>query len=210
MSEINLNWLQENFTDNQSVIFDIGCADMHDTITFRNILPNATCYAFECNKDWELDNIAKAKEHNINYHHMAITNHDGVETFYPSEKLRNEQWPWSGSTCKPKDNTEFEWGTSYVVSANRLDTFCDTHNISPTLIHIDVQGAEHRVLSCLGKHRPLAIWAEICEFESVYNTGVTYNDFIQLMMGYGYKIAYKHDWDNLFVLAESSLTKYNA
>ena len=65
-------------------------------------------------------------------------------------------------------------------------------------MHIDVQGAEYKVVVGLGDLRPTYIFAETCEFET-YDTGVTLSDFDELMKEKGYKIIQRHDYDTLYV-----------
>jgi FkbM family methyltransferase len=208
MSELNLNWLQENFKDKETVVFDIGAADLYDTTRIRQMLPHARLYSFECNKVWEMRNYDTAVCQGIHHFQCAVTDVDGEDTFYPSHTLKKEPWHYSGSMCPPIEISDFEWGSPYNVRTIRLDTFCEKFNVSPDFIHIDVQGAEYKVLSCLGKHRPMAIWAEICEFESVYKTGTTYREFVELMTTLGYTSMGRYNGDELFMHATSTLTDY--
>lgn len=209
MSEINLNWLEENFKDKEIVVFDIGGANLYDTVRIKQVLPNAKFYSFECNKVWEESNNITAMNYGIHHFQCAVTDVEGEDIFYPSNTLKGEPWHYSGSMFQPIEVSDFEWGEPYTVRTVRLDTFCERFNISPTFIHIDVQGAEYKVLSCLGKHRPLAIWAEICEFENVYKTGTTYNKFKDLMTELGYVSRCRHNGDELFVFHSAQLTPYS-
>jgi FkbM family methyltransferase len=213
MSDLNYNWVRENFVDKNMTVFDIGCANISgDSKMFKNILPNAMVYAFECSKDWESHNLRYAKEYDINYFHIALSDKNDHITFYPSEQYNGQQWPYSGSICKPTASDmpygSFVWGEPYTVETMRLDTFCDIHNVSPNFIHIDVQGAEYKVLSNLGKHRPWAIWAEVSEFEGWYDTNTTYSSFSQMISDLGYNKIYGSNTDELFVLKDISVTPY--
>jgi FkbM family methyltransferase len=208
MSELNLNWLEENFKNKEIVVFDIGSANLHDTVRIKQVLPDAKFYSFECNKVWEKGNYNTALNCGIYHFQCAVTDKEGEETFYPSDTLKGEPWHYSGSVCPPVETSDFEWGEPYTVRTVRLDTFCERFGISPTFIHIDVQGAEYKVLSCLGKYRPIAIWAEICEFENVYETGTTYQKFKDLMEELGYVSVCRHNGDELFVFHSIQLTPY--
>ena len=96
MSNLNLNWLSNNLTNNP-IIFDIGCADMHDTIKIKNKISNGIFYAFECSSTWKEQNLKTALKNDINYFHMAMSDIIGTLTFYPSDVLDGQEWPWSGS-----------------------------------------------------------------------------------------------------------------
>jgi len=214
MSDINTNWLIENFGDKAMSIFDIGCAAVDgDAAMFKQLLPNATIYAFECADVWKERNTSEAKRRGINYFHIALSDSNETVTFYPSATYNGETWPYSGSICKP-NKTEvpagtFVWGEPQTVNTMRLDTFCSTHDVTPNFIHMDVQGAEYKVLSNIGNHRPWAIWAEVNEFENCYDTNTTYTMFSQLLQDLGYIKIYSNNIDELYVLNKLTVTPYN-
>lgn len=213
MSDINVNWLIENFGGTLMTVFDIGCADITgDSKMFKTCLPKATVYAFDCAETYKEHNLRYAAELGIRYFHCAMSDENGTSTYYPSDQFNGEYHPYSGSVCKPiKTEIEvgvFVWGEPYTVETIRIDTFCDTYNVTPNFIHIDVQGAEFKVLSNLGKHRPWAIWAEVNEFEGCYETSVTYLDFRHMLTELGYTRIYSNNVDELFVLTELKVTPY--
>ena len=150
MSDLNINWVLENFGDKKMNVFDIGCAHVDgDAAMFKKLLPSATVYAFECAEVWKEHNIKAAELRGINYFHMALSDKNDTITFHPSASYNGEQWPYSGSICEPKltvlPSGTFVWGEPYIVESIKLATFCDTHNVTPDIIHIDVQGAEYKV-----------------------------------------------------------------
>jgi FkbM family methyltransferase len=213
MSDLNLNWVLENFGDKNMNLFDIGAATLGgDAAMFKRSLPKANIYAFECADIWKDINIKEAKLLEINYYHVAMSDKNEKITFYPSAMYKGEQWPYSGSVCKPKmtetSHEDFVWGEPQTVESIRIDTFCDTNNITPDFIHIDVQGAEYKVLSSLGRYRPWAIWTEVNEFENCYETDITHAAFIQLLNNFGYTKLYSNNVDELYVLTDLSITPY--
>ena len=213
MSDLNINWVLENFGDKKMNVFDIGCAHVDgDAAMFKKLLPSATVYAFECAEVWKEHNIKAAELRGINYFHMALSDKNDTITFHPSASYNGEQWPYSGSICEPKltvlPSGTFVWGEPYIVESIKLATFCDTHNVTPDIIHIDVQGAEYKVLSNLGNYRPWAIWAEVNEFENCYETNITHAAFIELLNSLGYTKIYSNNVDELYVLNTLSLTPY--
>ena len=213
MSDINLDWLIENFGDKTMNVFDIGCANiLGDTLMFKTSLPNATMYAFECANSWKEHNLTYSKEYGINYFQVAMSDKNEVVTFYPCETYNGETWPYSGSICKPTktevSSGTFVWGEPHISESIRLDTFCDAHNVTPDFIHIDVQGAEYKVLSNMGKYRPWAIWAEVNEFEHCYDTNTTHTAFSQMLNEFGYIKMYSNNIDELYVLSNFKVTPY--
>jgi FkbM family methyltransferase len=209
MSNLNFDWLRENLQDNM-IVFDIGCADMGDTLRLKAALPQSTFYAFECANVWLESNLKVAADNNITYFHLALSDVDGVQTFYPSSVYQGEQWPWSGSVCKPGEYLQsdtWQWGAGYTVPSTTLETFCTKHRVTPDFVHIDVQGAEYKVFSKLGTIRPKCIWAEISEFTN-YETGVDYETFHALMVSYGYRQLHKDSWDSLYVYKDLTCSDY--
>ena len=73
---------------------------------------------------------------------------------------------------------------------------------------MDVQGAEYKVLSNMGRHKPWAIWAEVNEFENCYDTNTTYAMFNKLLQDLGYTKIYSNNIDELYVLNELNVTPY--
>ena len=52
MSDLNLNWVKQNFDENNFVFFDVGCMNMDDSVKVRQEIPKAKIYAFECSNEW--------------------------------------------------------------------------------------------------------------------------------------------------------------
>jgi len=213
MSDINMDWLTENFGDKPMTIFDIGCAAVNsDAAMFKAVLPKSQVYAFECADVWKETNTTESTRCGINYFHVAISDINDTITFYPSVSYNGQNWPFSGSVCKPiktiLSSETFEWGSPHSVESIRLETFCDTHNVTPDFIHMDVQGAEYKVLSNMGNYRPWAIWTEVNEFENCYDTNTTHAMFSQLLTNFGYNKIYGNNIDELYVLNSLTVTPY--
>ena len=213
MSDLNINWLVENFGDTPMNLFDIGSAHISgDSKMFKTLLPNATVYAFECAEAYREHNFQCANELGIKYFHCAMSDKNGSITYYPSATYNGQPWPYSGSICKPNKTVAssgvFVWGEPHVVETIKLDTFCDMHDVTPDVIHMDVQGAEYKVLSNMGKYRPWAIWAEVNEFENCYDTNTTYSIFNRMLTEFGYTKIYGNGIDELYVLNTLYLTPY--
>lgn len=210
MSSFNFNWLKENFSADL-VFFDIGCAGLEDSIEVRKILPQSKIYAFECNNEFKEGNLVKEKIFNINYYHMAIGWQDGECLFYPSDTWMGHKFFESGSILKPNDiltsSEEWTWGQPYKVQCTTLETLCNEKNIHPDFIWIDAQASEQKILSCTGKYKPSAIWAETCEFGR-YESETDNMKFKKFMDELGY-IEFHYDGeDSLFTLKDVTFTSY--
>lgn len=211
MSKINYLWLKDNFNDN-SVIFDIGCADIGgDSRVFKQLFSNSQVYSFECSNHWKEHNETLASELGINYFHMAMADHNNGVSFYASDTNNEEQWPWSGSIYQPGeylDTIGLKFNEPYTVPSITLNEFCTKYDVIPDFIHIDAQGAEYSIFKDM-KIRPKAIWAEISEFH-LYDTNVTYDDFNNMMLEYGYEQKYVDNHDSLYVRSNLNFTEYSA
>lgn len=212
MSGINYNWLVENFPD-KGVVFDIGCADLGgDSSAFKRLLPNSQVYSFECSQYWKEHNERLAIEFGINYFHIAMADHSNGVSFHPSIKNHEDNvWPWSGSIYQPGeylDSIGLKFSEAYTVPSTTLNEFCTKYDVIPDFIHIDAQGAEYSIFKDM-VIRPKAIWAEISEFH-LYDTKVTYDDFNNMMLSYGYEQKYLDNHDTLYVLSNLNFTEYRA
>lgn len=209
MSDINLNWLIDNFSNKHAVIYDIGCADiMTDANQFKELVSNSIVYAFECAEHWKMYNTLMADKLGIHYYHIAMAGHNDGVTFYPSEKNHEQDWPWSGSIFTPDDhlvNAGLTFGETYSVPSITLTEFCKDHPV-PNFIHIDAQGAEYTIFKDM-QIRPDVIWAEISAFH-LYDTNVTYKQFDEMMKSHGYSQEYLSDQDALYILTPSNFTSY--
>jgi FkbM family methyltransferase len=209
MSDINSQWLVDNFADRNIVIYDIGCAAVFgDSQSFKLLFPNAEVYAFECSQHWKEQNTLYASENGIHYHHIAIADHCYGVTFYPSATNRGREWPWSGSIYAPNINLfngGLTFGEAYTVPSITLNEFCKEHPV-PNFIHIDAQGAEYSIFKDM-EICPEVIWAEISAFQ-LYDTNVTYEQFNDMMLSKGYIQKYRDHTDALYVHNDTNFTDY--
>lgn len=208
MSDINLQWLADNFADRNIVIYDIGCGQQGDSHAFKSLFPHAAVYAFECSQYWKEQNISYASENGIHYHHIAIADHCNGVTFYPSATYRGQEWPWSGSIYAPNIDPlkgGLTFGEAYTVPSTTLNEFCKEHP-APNFIHIDAQGAEYSIFKDM-EICPEVIWAEIGAFQ-LYDTNVTYEQFNDMMLSKGYIQKYINHNDALYVHCDTNFTDY--
>lgn len=212
MSDINLNWIHSNFGHKSSVIFDIGCACLHDSIQMLNHTQGLV-FAFECNPVFQHSNTERAKSYSrLKYHHIAISDTDGTEKFTASCQLDGQEWNVSGSIFvpdKPLRNECWKWKEPILVPARSIESICSEYNVVPDFVHIDAQGAEYKILNSLPKYiRPKAIWSEITEFQ-MYKTGINIKDFETLMINLGYEKIFEAKYDNLYAFKGCDLSQYN-
>lgn len=147
-------WLIDNLPNNP-VILDIGCNDGYNTINFSSLFPNAQIFGFEP-EPRSLDVFrAKGIPDNVKIFEYALSNTNGVDTFwrcsgFEPERPGQRESDWSGSLLKPKIHLDavpwMKFDTTFNVITKRLDTWFEQTSIDRIdLIWMDVQGAEHLV-----------------------------------------------------------------
>lgn len=208
MSSFNLNYIQHIIGKTDGlIIFDIGAHNFEDSINIKSTLPNSDVYAFEpdvLNIKKYADNAIRS---GVKVFDFAMSDESGETIFYNSETLKGQEWTCSGSLMKPVTKEDTSEGLhegllynliGYNVKIKTLKEFCDSENISPDVIHMDVQGAETKVMRGIGNYRPKIIFAETCEFD-VYETHSSLEEFDNLMFSLGYKIVERLMYDTLYV-----------
>jgi 2-O-methyltransferase len=172
-------------------IMDVGSCTGEDAIRYSNLFPSATVIAFEP----LANNIAVMKKHfqqygkeNILIEKVALSDANGIAEFYisggnpynikddeDSTSMAPKEWNKSSSLLPPTELVShhlpwLKFEKSEQVETITLETYMVEKNISQIdFMHIDVQGAELKVLNGMGKYiKELgAIWIEV-ENEELY------------------------------------------
>ena len=208
MSSFNVNYVNQFIKKTEGlVIFDIGAHDFRDSIGLKQHFPQATVYAFEPDSLNILKYSNTAKRLGIVVVDQAMSDQEGEVTFYNSETMKGVEWSCSGSILKPVTVNGTNEGlhegllynlTGHLVKATTFKAFCDENKICPDVVHMDVQGAETKVMMGIGEYRPTLIFAETCEFK-VYETNTNLEEFDKLMFSLGYEIVERLPTDTLYV-----------
>lgn len=195
MSYKDLQWIK--YCSDPKVIFDIGAFNCDDSLGFMRCYPNAEIHSFEASRN----NIIRCQQNingsNIKLHNIALSDKKGETTFWDSHGID----VGSGSIMEYNNNRDgLFMHQGYVVPTTSIDIFCKENNITElSFIHLDVQGAEYKVLSGLGDCRPRLVFAETCEY-AFYKDSLSRNDLDDLMISKGYHIAERLTYDTLYIL----------
>ena len=213
------------------IIFDIGSCDGLDSIKYANYFPNSKIFAFEpISKNVELikKNIISYNKHNISVFPIALCDKIGKQIFYlssgkPEDFKNKDDWDFgnkSSSLLEPDKTKEvhkwLEFNDTEEVTTSTLLNFCFNEKISSIdLIHMDVQGAELKVLEGAGSllKQIKMIWLEV-ENITLYKNQPLKEDVEDFMTKNGYvkikdtvnSIAGDQLWVNLKFFPKKKLT----
>jgi len=161
------------------VIFDIGACEGEDSIRYGREFPNARIYAFEplpSNMTTLKRQVAAYGATQVEAFPIALSDERGTATFYvssgsPENLPSTEDWEYgnkSSSLLPPAELREhYPWirfEQSIEVDTDTLAGFCAARGIGRIdFIHMDVQGAELKVLRGAGDllRGVRAIWLEV-------------------------------------------------
>ncbi len=134
-------------------IIEIGSNDGKDTKEFLDVFKKIIIYCFEPDLRAILKFKKTIKDERCKLFECAISNKDGVTTFYMSggSKDDGEDWDLSSSIKKPyKHLSNFPWCTfnkKVIIPTIKLDTWAEDNKIKEIdFIWADVQGAERELI----------------------------------------------------------------
>jgi FkbM family methyltransferase len=146
--------------------FDIGAYDGTYSVWLSKLVKSTgLVYSFEPHPYHKLTLESKIKKlhiSNIIVSDIAFSDHTQKSLFYFSNKDQNSQ---ASTICE--DQVEWRFGKDFdfrEVQCSTIDEFCQTENVTPDLIKIDVEGAEKSVI--MGGSRTIDQNKPIIIFES--------------------------------------------
>ena len=183
-SEIEKELLYFFAKNDQIIILDIGSCTGEDSIKYNNLFPFAKIFAFEPVLENVLVMQAHFKQYNkaIQIQNFALSDTNGEADFHlssgtPFENVTEENfttlipkvWNKSNSLFPPSSQSDkhlpwLKFNKKQRVKTQRLDTFLAQNNISEVdFIHMDVQGAELKVLLGAGEkiNNIKSFWLEV-------------------------------------------------
>lgn len=152
-------------------IADIGAADGADTVAYARNYPSAAVFAFEPLAT-NVEKLRAATDDivNVSVYDTALGDENKVAAdFWVSggapRNWKGGPWPYSSSLLEPGEHVEVHpWCTfeKHHTSVSRLDSLL---RVAPDYIHMDVQGAELKVLRGAGEllKTVRAVWMEVAD-----------------------------------------------
>jgi FkbM family methyltransferase len=178
-------------------IIEFGSYDGGDGIFLKNNFPNADVFSIEACPDRYLNIKELEKIFKINVFNYAIADYDGIIEFYQvhdENVVDNIKKIGSSGSINKKTNlykTQFKHLTELSpISVNciTIQTFCNINNIKEIdYMHIDTEGAEHKVLLGFANIRPKIIRLENCYDKNYYGENAySITELNKLLFDMGY------------------------
>lgn len=168
-----------------TTIFEIGACEGEDTVKYAKVFPQARFWVFEplpSNFSKLQEMLSRQPGIRAKAFCLALSDRKATATFHVSSTAakgsstkKAQAGHRSSSLLLPRDEKPaalqwLEFSESIVVQTETLDNFCANQGITQIdFIHMDVQGAELKVLSGAMRMLPRirAIWMEVA-FEATY------------------------------------------
>jgi len=209
-SDFNTEWIDKYLGEKPKVIIEFGSYDGGDGAFYKQKYPD--CMVFSLEACFERYTIIKENEKllGIDVSNFAVCEYDGFVQFYPVKDPNVmdslDKYGSSGSINKRTDMYKQKF--LHIVEQNpvevksiRIDTFCKLKDIkSIDFLHVDVEGAEHRVIEGFGSMRPKIIWMETCLGKDYYgDNAYDINQLNTSIINMGYSIVEETNSDTLYL-----------
>lgn len=188
-SEIRLTKFLINNIEPEWISFDIGAHYGFYALLLADLSPQGRVYAFEpAPANFKLLKKNTVKAPNILLNNTAVSDITGELKFYEFPALYSEY-----NTIDQTQYADAKWfkknkGREIITQSVELDSFCANAGVVPRFIKIDVEGAEHKVLSG-GEHVLTSnpVYLSI-EFLADSNSDDNYSKATSFLTSRGYRI----------------------
>ncbi len=190
------------------VIFDIGACEGEDSLRYRRRFPQARIFTFEPlpdNQQLIRANFARYGMAEGQLVPLALSNRQGEAEFHvssgrPAVEFAGRDWNYgnkSSSLLAPASTEPMygwlEFKEAIRVRTTTLDQFCREHHLDRIdFIHLDVQGAEHLVLSGATTMLPRvgALWLEVSD-RALYRGQKLRTEIETLLRARGFRLVFE-------------------
>lgn len=197
------------------IVFEIGACEAEDTVRYAKLFSRARFFLFEPlpeNQQVIRSRLARHSEIDAALHAVALSDSDGEAVFHVSSgssptdcQTGNKSSSLLAPGELPEELQWIEFKEQITVPTMRLDKFCRDQGIKRIdYVHMDVQGAELRVLEGAGsKISDIAlIWMEV-SFEPAYEGQPLEPESTQWMRLKGFRkvvqVSYGSEGDALYL-----------
>lgn len=197
-SIFNLDWIED-----PEIIFDVGAWDFGDSIRFKNRFPDAEVYSFELMQENYNRFSPLAESIGIKTYNLGVSDEDGEARYYRSYHSHGDNA--QSSLLEPSPLYKEKYGDMVrheeaedIAKCMTISSFCLQNKISNIdVLHIDVEGAEGKVLDGLGDLRPTLIFAEFL-IDGGWKGQQSFEEILDNLYDIGYMIEKDMGSDKLF------------
>jgi FkbM family methyltransferase len=210
-SDFNIEWIYKYLNKSPSVIIEFGSYDAGDGVYYKKSFPASRVISIEACKE-RFSTISEYNKHfGIELYNYAVCDYDGEIKFYqvkdPNVMDNKSKYGSSGSINKRTQLYKNTWThiieqEPIITPCIRLDTFCKNIGVDNIdFLHVDVEGAEHKVVEGFGTLRPLMLWMETHLGQKYYGEDA-YNitELNEILQNMGYERIVINGADTLYVL----------
>lgn len=206
-SQFDIAWLATLGVVPKTVV-DVGAYDAGDGVRLKLSFPGARVVAFEADPQLARAAAAYASGLGVELVNAAVGDHDGEVDWYAARDAAHsvDGVGSQGSTFRQTAALDArhphvrQSPTPIRVRSCRLDSFCAGAGIARIdLAHIDVQGAEHRVLLGAGRLRPKVLFIEIQRDDAGWVGAAPMRDVVDLLSRMEYELVADLGSDRLYV-----------
>lgn len=194
---------------NPDIIFEFGAFDGTDTLSYRRSFPEATIYSFEPDPILYASLRSQMRLNCIHFYNYAISDVTGHADFYYAlpQKGNKESFP-AGSllpytkTMKRTQGGRWEFQEAPIkVDVITIKDFCREEKIDHIdFMHMDVEGAVHKVVAGLGDLRPTLVLAEVGGRDMLFQGASSHETNNKLFANMGYEPIGGRGADTLYQL----------
>ena len=174
------------------VVFDVGAYVGDITAIYTKTFPSATVYCFEPFADSFQELSRLARQESIKPYQIAFSDQNGKAMFQVNtDRSCNSMFPRPSAGAKYYSKSSQNIG-QIEVETQKLDTFCDTENITDIdILKLDVEGSELKVLKGASERlkdkRIRLIYTEVM-FVPHYEGGCLFCDVLDFLSRYDYTL----------------------
>lgn len=197
------DWLRF-VSEKPKIIMDIGSYDGGDSIRFIKEYPTSKVFSFEASPLRQDGLEEVSKKYGFTFIGKAISDKDGTCIFFDS-LVDGERVDAQGSMFRHTNFYKEKYPrikqkeTFSEIPSIRIDKFCKDNNIKEIdLAHIDVEGAELKVITGFGDIRPKMVFIETLGDEMFFD-GYKISDLHRLLLNMDYILAKDLKTDRLYI-----------
>jgi FkbM family methyltransferase len=190
------------------VIFDVGACEGEESIRYARLFPSAQILTFEplpANQDLIRANFQRHRIASAELIPLALSDRSEMANFHvssgrPPHEFSGPDWNYgnkSSSLLAPAESAPMygwlEFKETIRVRTETLDQVCRERGIDEIdFLHLDVQGAEHRVLvGALGMLPHIsAVWLEVADRE-LYRDQKLRDDIERFLRQQGFSLGFE-------------------